>query len=209
MSRTVHYYFALTSTWAYVGYAAFAELAQRRQLKVEYHPLPLHDLFAATGGLPLSQRSPNRQKYRILELQRWRETRGLKFNLYPKHWPLHSSLADRIVLAALNTGADIHPLLLQYFTGIWEREEDLGDAATLIALADQAGFNGRQLLQDAADPAIEARYQANLDAAVANGVYGAPAFILDGEVFWGQDRLDLLDSALLSGRAPYGIPPRP
>lgn len=209
MSRTVKFYFALTSTWAYVGYPAFAELAKNQNIKVEYRPLPLHDLFAATGGLPLSQRSITRQNYRLQELQRWREKRKLNFNLYPKHWPLKNGLADRIVLAALDSGADIHPLLLEYFTAIWEREEDLSDANTLVALADQAGFNGADLLQKAAAPAIEERYQANLQEAIDHGAYGSPSFILDGELFWGQDRLPELEHALTSGRAAFGIPQRP
>ncbi len=209
MSRTVKFYFALTSTWAYVGYPAFSALAQQQKLKVEYRPLPLHDLFDSTGGLPLAKRSVTRQNYRVQELQRWRERRKLNFNLYPKHWPLKNSLADRIVLAALDQGLDVHPLLLSYFTAIWEREEDLSDAATLVALADKAGFNGAVLLQQAADPAIEARYQANLQEAIADGAYGSPSFILDGELFWGQDRLDELEHALTSGREAFGVPARP
>lgn len=208
MSRTVKYYFALTSTWAYVGYPAFAELARQQKLNVEYLPLPLHDLFAATGGLPLPQRSLTRQNYRVQELQRWRDKRGLTFNLYPKHWPLKNSLADRIVLAAINSGADIDPLLLTYFTAIWEREADLSDRETLITLAQATGFDGEKLAQQADEPAIEKQYHANLQEAVANGVFGSPAFILDGELFWGQDRLPELEHALTSGRAPYGVPPK-
>ncbi len=207
--RKITYYFALTSTWAYVGYRSFADLVKRLDLEVDYRPLPLHDLFDATGGLPLPRRSPTRQNYRILELQRWREKLGLNFNPYPKHWPLHNSLGDRMVLAALETGKDIHPLLLEYFTNIWEKEANLEDKDTLIALADKAGFDGKQLAERAEAPEIEARYQNNLKHAADNGVYGTPSVILDGELFWGQDRLPLLEDAITSGRAPYVIPPRP
>lgn len=209
MSRKIKYYFALTSTWAYVGYPAFADLVKRNNLEVEYRPLPLHDLFDSTGGLPLPKRSITRQNYRIQELQRWREKRGLNFNLYPKHWPLKNSIADRVVLAALANGQDVHPLLLQFFTAIWEKEADLSDLDTIVALADKAGFDGKLLAQQADNPEIEKQYQDNLQDAIANGVYGSPSVILDGELFWGQDRLEALEEAITSGRAPYGIPARP
>src|ERR671920_296818 len=95
MPRTIDYYFSLVSPWAYIGHAPFMEIAQRHGVEVNHKPVFLGRVFSETGGLPLSQRHPARQRYRIVELQRWREKRGLAFNLQPKHWPFHVTLRDR------------------------------------------------------------------------------------------------------------------
>src|SRR6266849_1165808 len=87
MPRQVDYYFSLQSPWAYIGHKLFREVANTYGLKVNHKPVVLIDLFAETGGLPLAKRHPVRQRYRLIELQRWREKRGLSFSLRPKHWP--------------------------------------------------------------------------------------------------------------------------
>ena len=205
MSETITYYFALTSTWAYVGHDNFVELARRHGAGIDYRPLPLHDLFEATGGLPLSERKRWRQDYRFLELQRWRDKLGKTFNLRPVHWPLPNDLADRVVLAILDKGDDPHPAISRFYSGTWERDENLNDPDVVVRLADEVGFDGRELTRIADLPHIRERYRNNLDAAVADGVFGSPAFILNGELFWGQDRLPFLDEALISGRPPYKV----
>ena len=87
---------------------------------------------------------------------------------------------------------------------MWEDERNLGDAAVLTELANRAGLPGETLVKRAAEDAIGAVYEQNRQDAIEGGVFGAPAYVLDGEVFWGQDRIELLDDALNSGRAPYG-----
>ena len=81
MPRIIDYYFSLVSPWAYIGHAPFMEIARRHGVEVNYKPVFLGRVFAETGGLPLAQRHPARQRYRIVELQRWRERRGLSFNI--------------------------------------------------------------------------------------------------------------------------------
>ena len=83
MPRTVEYFLTMASPWAYLGHAAFMEIARRHRLDVRYRPMPVRRVFDATGGLPLPQRHPARQRYRLVELQRWRERRGLALNPQP------------------------------------------------------------------------------------------------------------------------------
>ena len=77
MSRAITYYFSLLSPWAYLGHAEFGRIAQRHDLTIDYRPVNLMTLFPETGGLPLPKRHPSRQRYRLLELQRWREARDV------------------------------------------------------------------------------------------------------------------------------------
>ena len=77
MPRTLDYYFSLLSPWAYIGHASLMDIVGRHGLTVNYKPVALVQVFADTGGLPLPKRHPARQRYRMFELQRWREKRGL------------------------------------------------------------------------------------------------------------------------------------
>lgn len=203
MPRQIDYYFTLLSPWTYLGHAAFVALAREHGLAIRYRPTPLRSVFDETGGLPLPKRHPVRQRYRILELQRWREKRGLPLVLSPKHFPFDVSLADRMVIALSEAGGDASGFMGEVLAGVWARDEDLSQPDLLTALADQAGFDGAALLAAAQSEPVATRYQATIDAAIAAGVFGAPSYVWQEEVFWGQDRLDLLADALASGRGPY------
>ena len=103
---SVDYYFSLQSPWAYIGHQSFRRLVSAYDLKVNHRPVVLVDLFSETGGLPLMKRHPVRQRYRMVELQRWRDKRGLQFHLQPANWPFNARLADGVVIAALEAGHD-------------------------------------------------------------------------------------------------------
>jgi 2-hydroxychromene-2-carboxylate isomerase len=206
MARPIDYYFSLVSPWAYIGHATFRSLASTYDLKINYKPVQLGELFAETGGLPLGKRHPARQRYRMVELQRWRDKRGLQFKLQPKNWPFDPAVPDGVVIAALQAGHDPERYMQSAFAASWEQELALGEAATLIQLADQAGLPGAMLVAEAASKAVAAAYEQNRQDALAADVFGSPAYVLDGEVFWGQDRIELLGDALASGRAPYRVP---
>lgn len=204
MTGSIDYYFSLQSPWAYMGDAPFHKVASAHGRTANYKPMPLLDVFSETGGLPLAKRHPARQRYRMIEMQRWRDKRGLKFHLSPAHWPFNARIADGVVIAAVEGGHPAAPLLKRLYAAIWEDQLNLADEATLAKLAEGVGLPGAQLVKQSATDAIGAIYERNRQDALGAGVFGSPAYVMDGEVFWGQDRIDLLDDALKSGRAPYG-----
>lgn len=203
MSRTIDYFFSLHSPWAYLGHEPFMAIVARHGLSVNYKPVFLGNVFDQTGGLPLARRHPVRQAYRMFELQRWREKRGRSFVLKPKHVPFNPSLADRFVIGAVTLGHDPDAFLRLAFAAVWEKELNLAERETLVALAHEAGLDGSRLDEIACSTSTEAIYTLNVENAVSQGVFGSPAYVVDGEVFWGQDRLDLLDDMLTSGRAAF------
>ncbi|WP_024516731.1 2-hydroxychromene-2-carboxylate isomerase [Bradyrhizobium sp. Tv2a-2] len=203
MSRQVDYYFSLSSPWAYIGHKVFRDLVASYDLKVNHKPVVLVDLFSETGGLPLIKRHPVRQRYRMVELQRWRDKRGLSFHLQPKFSPFNARLADGVAIAAMEAGLDPDPLLRRAFAAVWEDELNLADPDTVARIADSVGFPGQKLVERSPSDAISAVYENNRQDAIAADVFGSPVYVLDGEVFWGQDRLELLADALKSGRGPY------
>jgi 2-hydroxychromene-2-carboxylate isomerase len=203
MPRQIDYYFSLTSPWAYIGHGLFREVVSTYNCTVNHKPVVLVELFSETGGLPLIKRHPVRQRYRMLELQRWRDKRGLDFHLRPAHVPFDGRLADGVVIAAIKAGHDPDAFLRRAFAGVWELEFNLADPATLVRLADDSGLPGARLVERAGSDEISAAYEQNRQDALAADVFGSPVYVLDGEVFWGQDRIELLADALKSGRPPY------
>ena len=203
MPRTIDYWFTLASPWAFLGHQAFLDLAKQHGVTVRYRPVDVGEVFPHTGGLPLPKRHPARQRYRILELQRWREARGIPLKIHPKHWPFPVATANRTIVAVAESGADPGRYTQRAFEGIWVKDEDLAQDATLVALLNECGHDGAAMLAAAKSDAIGALYAGYAQEAVAANVIGSPCYVLDGEVFWGQDRLPLLDSALKSGRKAY------
>ena len=203
MPRQIDYYFSISSPWAYIGHKLFREVVATYGLTVNHKPVVLVELFSETGGLPLIKRHPVRQRYRMLELQRWRDKRGLNFHFQPKHVPLNARLADGLVVAAIEGGHDPDPFLRRAFAAVWEHELNLADAETLVRLADESGLPGKALVERSQSEEVSQKYEQNRQEALAADVFGSPAYVLDGEVFWGQDRIELLVDALKSGRAPY------
>lgn len=203
MPQPIPYYFSIISPWAYLGHAEFTKMAVRRGFTVDYRPVELGRLFAGTGGLPLAKRHPARQHYRIIELQRWREKRDIPLVLRPKFWPFNPSLADRLVIAVAMSGADVETYLPFVFRAAWVEQQDVADKEVLAAIFDSNGLDAAALLPAADSAEIVAQYQKNLDDGLADGVFGSPTYILNGENFWGQDRLDMLDEAMASGRKAF------
>jgi len=198
MSITITYYLSLNSPWTYIGSAPFAEIARRYGATVDVKPAKFGPIFDQTGGLPLPKRSPQRRAYRLMELKRWREVRGLPLNVEPKHFPSDDLAAVRLVISAKLQGKDAHRLSLEFGRAIWEREESLADAAVMAAAAQRAGLDAAALRANGpSDAELDALYEQYTQDALKAGVFGAPSYVLpSGEIFWGQDRLDLLERAL-------------
>ena len=198
MTVTVDYYLSLNSPWTYMGSGPFAEIARRYGVTVNVKPAKFGPIFEQTGGLPLPKRSPQRRAYRLMELRRWREVRGIPLNVEPKHFPSDDLAANRLVIAAKLQGKDAHRLSLEFGRAIWEREESLADTAVMAAAAQRAGLDAAALRANGPpDAELDALYEQFTQDALKAGVFGAPSYVLpSGEIFWGQDRLELLERAL-------------
>jgi 2-hydroxychromene-2-carboxylate isomerase len=198
MPVTIDYYLSLNSPWTYLGAARFAEIARRHGATVNVKPCKFGPIFEQTGGLPLPKRSPQRRAYRMMELKRWREALGIPIHLEPKHFPCDDTAATRLVIAAKLQGKDAHRLSLELGRAVWEREETLTDPEAVAAAARRAGLDAAELhAASPSDAEIDKIYEQYTQEALAAGVFGAPSYVLpSGEIFWGQDRLDLLERAL-------------
>lgn len=197
MPRHVDYYFSPMSPWTHLGHARFREIAKRHGATVAVKPVDYGRVFPVSGGVPLKQRPPQRQAYRMHELKRWREFLGVPIQLEPKYFPIPTDLAAKVIIAAAPLGTepqlDLAGAILE---ACWQEDQDISQAATLAALANGVGLDGAALLKAAGEPAAQAEYDRLTREAIERQVFGAPTYLVGDEPFWGQDRLDFVDRAL-------------
>lgn len=197
MDKTIEYFVVPASPYAYLGHDRFVAMARRHGAKIELKPMDLGGkVFPVSGGLPLPKRAPQRQAYRLVELNRWSRTLGVPLNTAPKYFPVAADDAALMVTAALRqAGTDAALKLVgAQLRAVWAEERNIADADTLRAIADACGLDGARLYTER--ESARADYDAFTQEAIDKGVFGAPWYIYRGEPFWGQDRLDLLDRAL-------------
>ena len=201
MSRVIDYFLAPHSPWTYLGHERFAAIAREAGATVRPIPIDLLKLFAVSGGLPLSQRPAQRQAYRLLELRRFSRHLGMPMQVEPAFFPVVPHAAARLIIAVDEADGAEAALRLTgaLLRAVWEQQRDIADAATLTAILGEQALPAERLARSAADD-IGARYDANTQRAIDASLFGAPSYVIDGELFWGQDRLDFVQRALAADR---------
>ena len=203
MAVNVDYYLAPQSPWVYLGHARFVEMAGAAGATVHVKPMDLGgQVFPVSGGLPLGQRAPQRQAYRLVELARFAKHLELPLHVQPRHFPVGGDPAALLIVAAqARLGAQAALALTGAVTqAVWADQKDISDTAELQAML--VGLDlPLDLWEASMSDATRAIYQANTDEAVSAGVFGAPTYAIDGELFWGQDRLDFVQRRLSVGAA--------
>lgn len=196
MAKTIDYYHSLISPWSYLGGPRLGDIAAAAGATVNVKPIDLARVFPVSGGLPLAKRADQRRAYRLAELARWRDHLGMPLNIEPRSFPTAEGLAARTVIAAREAGADAARLSNAILRAVWAEQRDIADRETLVAICAETGHDGAALTAAAETDAIAAIYAADTGEAIARGVFGAPTYVFEGELFWGQDRLDFLARAL-------------
>ena len=204
MSKVIDYFYTHYSPWAYLGHQAFKEVADRHGVTIRQRPVDLSGVFDASGGLPLGKRHPARQAYRFIEMQRWRDKRGLPLTFKPKFFPTPPGLCDCCAIALAEREGPAYEFAASAFKAIWVDDQNIAESDVLAGILESLGQDAETVLAAAQSDEIFALYARNQKEAIDLGVIGSPTYVLNGEPFWGQDRLDLLEDALTSGRGPYG-----
>jgi len=198
LSLVIDYYLAPQSPWTYFGHARLVQMAKQAGATVRIMPVDLGgQIFPATGGLPVGQRPPQRQAYRLVELQRFSHFLQIPFNLKPKFFPVAGDDAARLIIAVdQHDGVDAAMKLCgAVLAAVWVQERDIADASVLQTILQEQGIAADRW-QAALAPAAQDAYMAYTRKAMDAGVFGAPSYVVDSEIFWGQDRLDFLQRRL-------------
>ena len=194
MSDPIKFYFACISPWSYLAVDALKSLADKHGREIAFKPTDVGRSWSETGaGRPLGDRPEVLQAYRLIELPRWAAWRGVPINSRPKHFPAPFLLSSGVIIAAGQAGADMFEITRVLMRGCWVDEKNIGDPDDVAALADSVGLDGAALVAAAESEVVTAELQANTDESLTDGLWSVPSFVVDGEPFFGQDRLEMMD----------------
>jgi 2-hydroxychromene-2-carboxylate isomerase len=194
MGKTVEFYFDFGSPYSYLAYRALPGIAAAHGAQIVLRPMLLGGVFKATGNhSPIE--IPAKNRWLQLDLERWAARYGAGFRHNP-YFPINTLTLMRGAAGMQLRGADFHKYVEAMFHAMWEEPRNLGDQHELAAVLREAGIDvdGFQSLVN--DPTVKEQLKKNTEEAVARGVFGAPAFFVGEEMFWGQDRLDFVAAAL-------------
>lgn len=200
-------YYSLSSPWAYFAGPQLQDIVRRHHVKLVLKPYDFQDVVPRTGGVPLRTRPEPRRTYHAQELERWSKYLGMPMVFEPRHYPKDGKPAGWnkppgwMVIAAQEQGGDAMRLSHALLRALWAEERDTANPEVRRQVADENGFDGAALLAAETSEPVQALYKKYSEEAEALGVFGAPTFVLNGERFWGQDRLFFVDRALDALRA--------
>ncbi|MBS9477600.1 2-hydroxychromene-2-carboxylate isomerase [Ancylobacter radicis] len=193
MRKTVYYFHALSSPWAYLGWPQFKALIDKHDLDVVVRPTRI---VPENGGVPLRSRPQPRQDYHAVELDRWRKRLNMPLVLKPAHYPTNNEFSARMVIAADRLGLPALELSHALLRALWSEEKDVTDPQVRIEVANALGLDGAKLQAMEDEPAIMQAWLDSHQEATQRGVFGTPTWVYKDVLYWGQDRLSFLDDAL-------------
>ncbi|UCE32861.1 MAG: 2-hydroxychromene-2-carboxylate isomerase [Burkholderiales bacterium] len=197
MSRAVEFFFDFGSPTTYLAYTQLPRLAQSHGAQVLWRPMLLGGVFKATGNVSPVTVEP-KERWMREDIQRWARRYGVAFAWNP-HFPVNTlALMRGAVGMQMRAPQDFERYLDAMFTAMWREPRNLGDASELAAVLRAAGFDPDAFSALVADSEVKAALIAITDEAVRRGVFGAPTFFVGEQMFFGQDRLEMVAEALAS-----------
>jgi 2-hydroxychromene-2-carboxylate isomerase len=200
MTKTVDFYFDVGSPAAYLAWMQLPRLCADAKARLDYKPMLLGGVFQATGNQsPMA--IPSKGRYVMMDLERFARHTGIAFSHNP-FFPINTlTLMRGATGLQVREPARMVPYLDAVYRAIWVEGKDMNDPAVVAGVLQSAGFDPMAVMALAADPEVKDRLKAVTQEAVARGVFGAPTFFVDGQMYWGQDRLDFVKQSLEATRS--------
>lgn len=203
MSTSIDYYFTSISPFAYMGHDKMMAIADAHGKTINFKPFDIFAVWEASGSVPPAERPPLRLRYRKLELQRVAVMRDVCMNPSPAHFPTNPAPADLCITALAFAGENPAEFSKAAGRACWEQNLDVADEKTLTDMLEECGHDSAKFLELSKSDEIAELRNTNTKAAMEADAIGAPAYVYDGEVFWGQDRLEYLEQMIASGRKAF------
>ena len=194
----VDFYFEFSSPYGYIASALADGFEQRIGRPLAWRPILLGPVFKVTGGAPLLS-IPMKGEYSKHDFPRTARLHGVPFR-FPDNFPINTVAAARAFYWAHDRDpVKARALAKALYRAYFAENRDIGPAATVVEVARSVGLDGDALAQALEDPALKDRTKREVDAAIARGVFGSPYFIVDGEPFWGVDRMPMAEQWVRTG----------
>ena len=196
--QTIDFFFDLTSPYSYVAAEQIEEIAAAGNRTVNYKPTLLGFVFKSTGNTA-PMMNPAKGKYSAKDFARTARFHGLKIN-WPKKFPINATTASRAILQVLNTQADkAGELTRALYKAYFVEGLDITEDAVVAQVASSIGLDGAALVEGSQTDALKEQLKNAVQESIDAGMFGAPYFVVDGEAFWGQDRMEQLRRWVVQG----------
>jgi 2-hydroxychromene-2-carboxylate isomerase len=193
MSDPIDFYFACVSPWSYLAIDELNSIAESHKRSIAFKPIDVGRSWNEAGaGQPLGSRPQVLQDYRLLELPRWAAWRKTEINSHPKYFPAPFHLSSHVIIAALQSGHDVYRLTRALMRGCWVDEMNIDDKADVANIIESVGLDSETLMSVIENKSVSDEMSSNTDEALSVGAWSVPSMVLDGELFFGQDRLEMM-----------------
>lgn len=195
MSRKVEFFFDVGSPYSYLAYHQLPKIAQAKGAEIVWKPMLLGAVLkAAENQSPMAV--PLKGQHLLTDLQRWADHFGVVFNQNP-HFPINTLQLMRGAVGMQMAGeAEFRRYLAAVFHAMFGQPRNLNDVNEVVALLNENGIDPMRFQEMINDQAVKDALKRNTDEAVERGVFGAPTFFVGNDMYWGQDRLHFVESAL-------------
>ena len=193
----IEYFYSAHSAYAYIGAGLLSKIAANANARIIHRPIELREVIAAMGGATNSLTPRRRVYFSGREIERWAAYRGAPIMRgIPTHHSNDIARSNGVLIAAIDAGHNIDRLSHQMLQAHWRDDADLDDEVALAKIIAAAGFDPVALLAAAVSPDIQAIHDRNTAEAIERSVFGSPTYFVDGDMFYGQDHLELVAQAL-------------
>jgi 2-hydroxychromene-2-carboxylate isomerase len=193
----IEYFYSAHSAYAYLGSARFMAIASATGRSVVHKPIDLDEVVPASGSASFKQKSDAYRAYYFdREIKRWSEHRNAPVQGRPSYHHHDTTTVNCMLVAGVEQSLNMDQLAHALLEAHWRYDADLDDDATLERVASAAGYDARALLEAAVTAPVRAAYAANTREAIERNVLGSPTYVVDGDVFYGQDRLEMVERAI-------------
>ena len=193
----VDYFMSHGSPWTFLGHKRLGEIIKKYKVKLNMLPVNYGEIFPISGGLPVSKRPVQRQKIRLQELKRWSKFLDINLIPQPTSFPSKSMLPSLLIIASqmMKTNKDFE-IAHNIMNALWVEDLDIDDENILLSILQKLDLSSEELLSFAKSDECTSVMQKYTKLAIDKNVFGAPTFIIDDQIYWGQDRLDFVERHL-------------
>ncbi|HIG09027.1 MAG TPA: 2-hydroxychromene-2-carboxylate isomerase [Alphaproteobacteria bacterium] len=196
MTNTLDYYFTTPSPWAYLATPRIIEIEKKYDLKINWKPCNLMEIFAKNGTAAVKDRPKPVQLNRLTELKRWSEYLNMHLTIQPKFFPVDPTISQKIIIIAQNNNINPSTIAFAFMKAVWAEGKDISNEETVKELCQHCNIDSTSIIEEANSAEINNQYVLNTNEAINKNVWGSPTFIYNNELFWGQDRIEFLERAI-------------